>query len=80
MYICKVCGYNKLEYPQYLENGEPNFTICDCCGFEAGFDDLDQGMSIEEYRKKWVEEGAKWFIPEKKPAEWNLEEQLRNII
>jgi len=79
MYICKVCGYEGLEYPQYLENGEPNFTICDCCGFEAGYDDLDQGLTIEEYRKRWLESNAQWHIPSKRPTNWDLKKQLQRI-
>jgi hypothetical protein len=76
MYICKVCGYDGLEYPQYLEKGEPFFTICACCGFESGFDDLDQGFTIEEYRKKWIDSGAKWFVESKKPTNWDMFIQL----
>jgi hypothetical protein len=30
--------------------------ICHCCGFEFGFDDLDQNISLK--RKKWFNDGA----------------------
>ncbi|HCC06737.1 MAG TPA: hypothetical protein DEP72_01030 [Clostridiales bacterium] len=79
MFICKICGYNKLETPQYTEESNPNFVICPCCGFESGYDDLDQGFTIEEYRKKWFREGCDWLNKEKKPKEWDIEKQLRNI-
>ena len=79
MNICKVCGYDGLEYPQYLESGEANFTICECCGFEAGYDDLDQGLTFDDYRKNWLESGAKWFNENKKPENWDVSKQLQKI-
>jgi len=79
MFICRVCGYNSLDYPQYLDNGEPSFCICDCCGFESGYDDLDQGFSFDEYRDNWLKKGARWFNESKKPHDWNVSEQLKNI-
>lgn len=79
MCVCKVCGYDGLEYSQYLKDDEPTFVICDCCGFESGYDDLDRGYSIQEYRRKWLKEGAKWFDKSKKPVNWSLGKQLKNI-
>lgn len=79
MYICKVCGFDKLEEPQYLEGGSPNFVICDCCGFQSGYDDLDQGKTFEEYRNEWILNGAPWFNNKKKPSGWRLELQLKNL-
>lgn len=35
--------------------------------------------SRTEYRNKWLADGAKWFEPQEKPVNWNLEEQLKNI-
>ncbi|QKS72323.1 hypothetical protein FLK61_37455 [Paenalkalicoccus suaedae] len=79
MFICNVCGFDKLEWPQYLEDDEPNFVICDCCGFQSGYDDLDQGLTFDEYLDKWIKRGAIWVDESKKPKKWSLEKQLKNI-
>jgi len=78
-YICPVCGYSDLEEPPYDNSGNPSFEICDCCGFEFGFDDANNSISFDDYRKKWISEGAKWFSLDKKPRNWVLSEQLKNI-
>jgi len=78
-YICLVCGYNRLEELPYGIDGYPSYEICACCGFEYGYDDLDRGESFKEYREKWLNNGAQWFVPKERPAHWNLSEQLKNI-
>lgn len=80
-YICIVCGYNKLNYPQWNEEGFPTHQICSCCGFESGFDDdgKDEPDTIEEYRNRWLTNGAKWCWPSERPKEWSLKDQLKNI-
>ncbi|WP_028402360.1 hypothetical protein [Ectobacillus panaciterrae] len=78
-YICPVCGYDGLEEPLYDEDGDPSYEICSCCGFEYGFDDLDQEYSFEQYRRKWIEQGASWFSDYLKPSKWSLKKQLENI-
>lgn len=81
MYICAICGYNKLEYPLWDEKeGYPTHQICSCCGFESGYDDDDIGMSIEQYRNEWIRLGAHWFDSKKsKPSNWDYRLQLLNI-
>jgi transcription elongation factor Elf1 len=78
-YICSVCGYPNLDEHPYDSQGNPSYIICDCCGFEFGFDDKSKGRSFDEYRKEWIAQGAKWFNPTKKPNNWNLDGQLTNI-
>ncbi|MGG4183556.1 hypothetical protein ABEW24_09295 [Paenibacillus jamilae] len=81
-FICAVCGYNELNYPQWDKHGFPTHEICNCCGFESGFDDdaKDIPESIEEYRIRWLSEGANWFSSSKtKPLDWNLAIQLKRI-
>lgn len=73
----------KLPPPYYNHWGKPSYGVCDCCGFEFGQDD-DPGtatpVTFAEYRKEWIsQENATWFSPEKKPANWSLEEQLKQI-
>lgn len=81
MYTCVVCGYAKLDYPQY-ENGFAMQTICPCCGFQSGFDDdaINEPVTIEEYRVRWVKAGAVWFSSNtKQPTDFNLRLQLKSI-
>lgn len=77
MFICIVRGFDKLEMPQYKDDGGPMFNICPCCGFQSGYDDLDREMIIEEYRERWIREGAKWVIP-LEPLNWSFKEQIYN--
>jgi hypothetical protein len=73
MYICPVCGYNKLNYP-YTEDG----TICPSCGTEFGYDDFLN--SHAELRQQWIQQGAQWWSPNRpRPSYWSPLEQLRNI-
>lgn len=78
--ICRVCGYDGLEQPQYSEKNIPNYnSICSCCGFQAGFDDLDLGFTFTEYRRRWLQLGCQWFEPSKKPDDWDVQKQLLNL-
>lgn len=77
--MCPVCGFPGLLEPAYNADGAPSYEICPCCGFEFGFDDLSEGVSHADYREKWIAEGAQWFDPEQKPADWDLQAQLANL-
>jgi hypothetical protein len=50
MYLCPVCGYDRLEDPP------GTFTICPSCGTEFGYDDAF--ASHAELRAKWLQNGA----------------------
>lgn len=78
-HICPVCGYPGLAEPPYNEDGGGSFEICPSCGFEFGFDDQSEGISHDEYRARWLADGAPWFDPEQKPEDWNLQAQLANL-
>ena len=76
---CRICGYNH-ETPIWGEdNQNPTFEICDCCGCEFGNDDY-RIESIIKYRNDWFMNGGKWFIKDKKPKEWNIFDQLSNVL
>jgi transcription elongation factor Elf1 len=77
-YTCLICGYSGLNYPPRDETGAPSYEICACCGVEFGYED-ETILARQEYRKKWIEAGAKWFVPNLKPMNWNLKDQLANI-
>ncbi|WP_440603130.1 hypothetical protein [Bacillus sp. GB_SG_008] len=79
-YVCLVCGYNRLPGPLYNEKRIPNVSlICACCAFQPGYDDEEIGWTIEAYRENWLQEGATWLDPKKKPKHWDLKQQLANI-
>jgi hypothetical protein len=73
MYICPVCGYER------LEEAPLNFTICPCCGTEFEYDDYR--TSYAELRRRWIVNGLRWFSPvDPVPAGWNARTQLLNLI
>ena len=75
--ICPVCGYDKLDFKPYDEQGNASFEICPCCGFEFGCDDFpDKQKSFVEWRKKWIENGCNWFSRNPAPQDWNAKEQI----
>jgi hypothetical protein len=54
--------------------------VCGCCGYEFGNDDepgTADAVSFSDHLAEWVVSGAGWFEPAKRPAGWNLEQQLR---
>lgn len=78
-YTCHVCGYPDLDEPPRSGNEKiPSFDICDCCGIQFGYEDSNESNVIE-YRKKWIESGGEWFNKQKRPKEWSMIEQLKNI-
>lgn len=77
-YYCLICGL-PLDYAPWGADGKtPTYDICPCCGVEWGNEDYTSESQVK-YRNKWLADGAKWFEPQKKPANWNFEEQLSHI-
>jgi hypothetical protein len=70
---CPICGF---PFPEPVDEAElrGSFDICPCCGCEYGYSDN------AEYRQRWLEDGAQWFRPDACPENWNLSEQLANMI
>jgi hypothetical protein len=69
MYICPVCGYDRLQYPAR------DFTICPCCGNEFGYDDTSR--TFEELRHEWLVNGMGWHSRViQRPLDWNPAAQL----
>lgn len=71
----------KLQPPYSQYWGMGSYEVCPCCGFEFGADDegIDQNSnsSFQDYLRFWmIEEKAQWFVPELKPINWDLMEQL----
>jgi hypothetical protein len=77
-FICRVCG--KLQGdPPWGEDGKcPTHNICDCCGVEFGYEDCNIS-AIRAFRIRWLANGGQWWSRKKRPADWSLEEQMKNI-
>lgn len=76
--VCRVCGLAQDEPPWGSDGKTPSFNICSCCGVEFGYEDATPA-GTREYRRRWVGGGAKWFTPSRRPEDWCLEEQLRQV-
>lgn len=91
---CRVCGLYLGYNPYGEDNNSPDYSICACCGVEAGNEDYKPKWTLE-YRIKWIKQrfywklGEKrtiydkkflmWFDEKKKPENWNPIDQLKNI-
>ena len=80
--------------PPYIAHwGEGSYDVCPCCGFEFGLSE-DQNkiglseddrkkqdyITFEQYLKEWyLENEGTWFMPEKKPKNWSLQDQLKSV-
>ena len=78
-YICLVCGFGGLKEPPYSKQDEPSYEICPCCGFEFGFDADNDPEAFAAFRQRWIDSGAKWFMPKRRPKNWDLKKQLLDI-
>lgn len=74
--LCLSCGLNGV--CRKGDSGSSTFEICECCGIEFGYQDSTM-EGVRAYREKWLSDGAQWFSPKEKPADWNLEKQLANL-
>ncbi|RDV37850.1 hypothetical protein DV096_12105 [Bradymonadaceae bacterium TMQ3] len=55
-----------------------SFEICPCCGTEFGYEDCTL-KATRINRARWLEKGAPWFEVEKRPDDWDVNEQLSKI-
>ncbi len=78
IHYCRVCGLYHEDPPWGYDNKTASHDICSCCGTEFGYEDCNL-KSIRQMRQRWIAEGTHWFEPKRKPENWNLEEQLKNI-
>jgi hypothetical protein len=78
IYACRVCGLLQDEPPWGEDSNTPTFNICECCGTEFGYEDAT-AKAIQASRARWLSNGARWYLPEFKPENWQLEEQLQQI-
>jgi hypothetical protein len=78
LHICRICGLEQPFFPWGEDGQTPTYDICSCCGVEFGYEDATL-VAVRNYRKEWIEKGAKWLKPKEMPESWSLEEQLKNI-
>lgn len=77
LFICPVCGYDKLYEAPYID-GCASFNICPCCGTEFGYDDFTISHSI--LREKWIADGMIWWSKNLLPPDgWDTQQQLKNL-
>ena len=75
---CKVCGFELDYYPWGKDGQSPTYNICQCCGTEAGYDDVSS-KSIMEAKERWLK-NPKWFNELKRPEKWDIQKQLKNVL
>lgn len=75
---CRVCGLRQSVQPWGKDDKIPSYKICSCCGVVFGYEDATK-ESVINYRKAWLENGARWFVPRDKPIMFDLDVQLKGI-
>jgi len=76
--LCRVCGLTLGEPPWGHDGQSPTFDFCDCCSCEFGYQDCT-AAAAQMNRERWIAAGARWDRPERMPAGWNLDEQLKAL-
>jgi hypothetical protein len=78
--MCPVCGYPDLFDPAY-DGDLGSLEICFSCGYQFGYDDDDQHITHEQWRRKWIAEGMPWYgVAIKPPPGWDPHKQLLNVL
>ena len=73
---CRVCGLIQVDPPWGEDGASPNFLLCACCGTEFGYEHCTP-TAIAAARAAWMESGAAWRDSRLRPADWDIESQLR---
>lgn len=89
--LCPACGFpgyaNRPAYDEY--RGLIGRTICPCCLWEPGFDDEPLGSaaakdtiieSLRDYRAAWAEARLWKGHANRKPSDWDGEQQLAHLL
>jgi hypothetical protein len=76
--LCRVCGLRQEEPPWGDDGHSPTYEYCACCGTEFGYQDASL-TGVLRQRERWLDAGAAWAEPERKPPDWDLEAQLAQI-
>jgi hypothetical protein len=79
-YLCPICGYDGLDEPAYSAKGFGSYEICSCCRYEYGVTDDDKGITHEQWRQQWIDEGMIWrsnVTPQ--PIDWDSAAQVARV-
>jgi hypothetical protein len=80
LHCCRICGLYYNDYYPWEEDGTcPTYDFCHCCNVEFGVADYCE-ESIIKYRVQWLKKGAKWAEKKLCPLNWDIKEQLENIM
>jgi hypothetical protein len=80
-FVCPVCGHSGLWAPPRDLNGDGSGELCNCCSFDFGFSDNDDGWTYRTWRAAWIADGMRWQWGKQRPPEWwDPEEQLRRVV
>jgi predicted GIY-YIG superfamily endonuclease len=77
-YYCRVCGIEVGESAWGKDGKTPSFDFCYCCRVEFGNQDYSLKSTLE-FRQIWIDNGMIWDTPKYKPADWDPQEQFKNI-
>lgn len=75
---CRICGFANKEYPWGNDGKEPSYQICPCCGVQFGVYDITPEEILNK-RNEWIKREKKRIEYHPKPANWSMEEQMKNI-
>jgi hypothetical protein len=79
-YVCPVCGYPGLtEPPRSKASGGGSYEICPSCGFQFGVSDDDRGISYEQWRAQWIQDGTP-FTAGNPPENWDPFRQMQENL
>ena len=77
-FTCPVCGFPDLPDRPRSPSGSASDEICESCGFQFGWTDVDQGWSDAAWRARWVAAGMPWSaLGTPPPTGWDPAAQLR---
>ena len=79
-FMCPVCGYPDLDRPARYEFGWPSGEYCPCCSFQFGYHDDSEGISYDEWRRRWATKGMRWSTNIcQPPPNWDPRQQLHQL-
>jgi hypothetical protein len=75
-FTCPVCGFRDAKLPPF-EDGQKSWyqEICPSFGTQFGCDDA--ASSHHALRRRWIEDGAKWWASHPAPIGFDGLQQLR---
>ena len=74
-----LCGYPDMDKPA-RSHGAGSCEICPSCGFQFGVSDHNAGISYDEWRESWIDQGIPWNSKGLiRPPNWDPLEQLSRV-